>query len=188
MEDVLIWESPFKLSNLKLLQEFPKARKNSENLKIAKKDKRSINYMYLRPFLSSFFKSIKQKFHLVLYTYMETSIFQSTFDKIEEIFGEDFFSAYISFPKQKAATKFEDYFKNSSDFLFEEENRTLKNSFFMDSSENFWDRNKQNCIPIPVFEGDPKDWMLFLWEKFIFYQFENERDLSLAIKESFYHN
>ena len=119
---------------------------------------------------------------------METSIFQSTFDKIEEIFGEDFFSAYISFPKQKAATKFEDYFKNSSDFLFEEENRTLKNSFFMDSSENFWDRNKQNCIPIPVFEGDPKDWMLFLWEKFIFSQFENERDLSLAIKESFYHN
>jgi len=93
--------------------------------------------MYLRPFLVPFFKSIKQKFHLVLYTYMETSIFQSTFDKIEEIFGEDFFSAYISFPKQKAATKFEDYFKNSSDFLFEEENRTLKNSFFMDSSENF---------------------------------------------------
>lgn len=90
-------------------------------------DSQRPSYIYLRPFVVPFLKVISQKFNIILYTYMKPSVFEQIFEGLERIFGEDFFSALICFPRKTKAGAKEVVERRIEDFLSAEENRTIDN-------------------------------------------------------------
>lgn len=153
---------------------------NSKRKQSKEKQKGEFSFVYLRPFVKAFIRSLKAKFKLVLYSYKDSKTVQAITHKINEVFEEELFDAYISMPCSKKKQYME-----LEHFLTEEENRDHKNCLIMDSCPETINRNISNSIPVPPFDGFHKDSTLFLWEKYVQSVVESDANFSKFIETSF---
>ncbi|CAI2383549.1 unnamed protein product [Moneuplotes crassus] len=182
LEEVLICNSDLPLPNLKLLTTFDKGLdEDSEDPDEVKEE----TFHYLRPFCVPFLKYIKQGFNIVVYTYLPQAVFEEIFDELERLVGEDLFSSLMCFPQNSCKTGQAISTRKIDDFFSISENRNIENCFFIDSSHEFCEMNRLNCIPMPSFGGDPKDCCLFLCQKYIQNALDADIELTKVINESF---
>lgn len=182
LEEVLIWNSDLPLANLKLLTTFD-AEVDEESENPAEENEKT--FYYLRPFWVPFLKYIKQIFNIVVYTYLPQDVFEDIFDELERLVGEDLFSSLMCFPQSSWKSGQAISTRKTADFFSISENRNIENCFFIDSSYEFWEMNRSNWIPMPSFEGDPKDCWLFLCQKYIQNALDADIELTKVINESF---
>ena len=138
-------------------------------------------YVYLRPFIKSFLKSLKSKFKIILFSFKDLKLLEAIIHKINETLECELFDGYLSMPSTKKPKIID-----INQLLSDEENRTKNNWIIIDSSPLSWSKNKPNCIPVTSFDGYCKDSTLFLWEKYIKSMIENSEEYSSVIHNSFY--
>jgi hypothetical protein len=124
LEDVLICESNYELSNLHLLMGLHKAKRKNSKKKSSKERQPGVDlsFIYLRPFIKAFLSSLKLEFKLVLYSFKDPKTVQNITQNINEVFEQDLFDAYVALPANKQTENF-----CIEQFMSEKEHRTVEN-------------------------------------------------------------
>ena len=79
-------------------------------------------YVYLRPFIKSFLKSLKSKFKIILFSFKDLKLLEAIIHKINETLECELFDGYLSMPSTKKPKIID-----INQLLSDEENRTKNN-------------------------------------------------------------
>lgn len=160
LEDCLIKETVEELFNLHLLLRIKKSKRKNSKRKTASAS--NFMFIYLRPFVKPFLRYLSNHFKLILFSHKDSKTVEAITEAINKLFEDNIFDAFVSLPSEKHSSYFD-----LNLFLNEQEGRMLSNCYAIDSYSDTWRRFKCSIIPMTLFDGNHKDNMLFLCEKFI---------------------